>query len=344
MSLKEVSKHHLDTEDAMAPPPSGGAKASPSVQLPVPKWIKWTPVAHDGPLPVDKVWDSPTDQLMASCSMCGSRCRLMCCMTGTKTACIECSTGKTKCSFSPFHQVHIDKLIATGELLGKSKKAAGKKKINESMAQGKVGKGMRKHQHQDSSNSRDKYTPSGTMVKASTSHTSMPLMAHLSIAVTVLTVPITSHTMPITAHSSTTIAASTVLVASHTTPLMAHPSTTIDTLTAPVSPPSWTAPLLKANPGLVVKNRCVPTISGLQREVEDMKRMVKNITNSNQAHQEENALLHGWFKVLLPLKEKMMVTVPALEAEMRGLWDGMELEKMKSDVNRLWVQLGQADI
>jgi len=39
----------------------------------------------------------------------------------------------------------------------------------------------------------------------------------------------------------------------------------------------------------------------------------------------------------------MMVAVPALQAEMRGLWDGMELE-MKSDVNRLQVQLGQADI
>jgi len=26
---------------------------------------------------------------------------------------------------------------------------------------------------------------------------------------------------------------------------------------------------------------------------------------------------------------------------MRGLWDGMELEKMKSDVNRLRVELGQ---
>jgi len=36
----------------------------------------------------------------------------------------------------------------------------------------------------------------------------------------------------------------------------------------------------------------------------------------------------------------MMVAVLALEAEMRGLWDGMELEKMKSDVNRLQVQLG----
>jgi len=75
-----------------------------------------------------------------------------------------------------------------------------------------------------------------------------------------------------------------------------------------------------------------------------MKCVVKNITDSNQAHREENALLCEWFEVLLPLKEKMMVAVPALEAEMRGLQDGMELEKMKGDVNRLWVELGQADV
>jgi len=264
MSLKEVPEHHLDTEGAMAAPPSGGAKTSPSLQLPVPKQIKWTPVAHDEQLPADKVWNSPTDQLMARCSTCESRSKLTCHMTSTKTVCIECSTSKTKCSFSPFSQAHIDELIATGELPGKSKKAAGKKKINESMAQGKVEKGVRKrkHLHQDSSDSGDEYTPSGTMAKASTSHTSVPLMAHPSTAIAMLT----------------------ALVASHTMPLMAHPSTAVDTSTAPISPPSGTALLLKANHGPVVKNRCAPTIGGLQREVEDMKCMVKNIADSNQAH------------------------------------------------------------
>jgi len=34
--------------------------------------------------------------------------------------------------------------------------------------------------------------------------------------------------------------------------------------------------------------------------------------------------------VLLALKDKMMVTMPALEAEMRGLQNGMDLEKMKA--------------
>jgi len=264
VSLKEVPEHHLDTEGAMAAPPPRGAKTSPSLQLPVPKRIKRTPAAHDGPVPADKVWNSPTDWPMARCSTCESRSKLTCHTTGTKTACIECSTSKTKCSFSPFRQARIDELIAAGELPGKSKKVAGKKKMNESTAQGKVGKGVRKrkHPHQDSSNSRDEYTPSGTMAKASTSHTSVPLMAH----------------------PSTTIAVSTLPVASHTMPLMAHPSTAVDMSTVPVSPPSGTAPPPKANRGPVVKNRRAPTISGLQREMEDMKCMVKNIADSNQAH------------------------------------------------------------
>jgi len=39
-----------------------------------------------------------------------------------------------------------------------------------------------------------------------------------------------------------------------------------------------------------------------------------------------------------------MMAVLTFETKMRGLWDGMELEKIKSDVNRLQVQLGQADV
>jgi hypothetical protein len=39
------------------------------------------------------------------------------------------------------------------------------------------------------------------------------------------------------------------------------------------------------------------------------------------------------------LKEKMLVSVPALEAEMRGLRNGMELEKTKEEVEILHAQL-----
>jgi len=111
-------------------------KGSPSLHLPVLKWIKWTLAVHNGPLPADKVWNSPTDRLMARCSTCESRSRLIVPLTSTKTACIECSTSKTKCSFSPFSQACIDRLIATGELLGKSKKVAGKRKISEEYGPG----------------------------------------------------------------------------------------------------------------------------------------------------------------------------------------------------------------
>ena len=38
-----------------------------------------------------------------------------------------------------------------------------------------------------------------------------------------------------------------------------------------------------------------------------------------------------------------MVTMPALEAEMRGLWNGMDLEKTKAEVEMLKKQLAQAD-
>jgi len=38
-----------------------------------------------------------------------------------------------------------------------------------------------------------------------------------------------------------------------------------------------------------------------------------------------------------------MVTMPALEAEMRGLQNGMDLEKMKAEVEMLRKQLAQAD-
>jgi len=71
--------------------------------------------------------------------------------------------------------------------------------------------------------------------------------------------------------------------------------------------------------------------------------MVNNLVNSKQELRQENIMLWGWFEVLLALKDKMMVTVPALEAEMRGLRNGMDLEKMKAEVEMLRKQLAQAN-
>jgi len=87
----------------------------------------------------------------------------------------------------------------------------------------------------------------------------------------------------------------------------------------------------------------VPTIASLQSELADLKRMVNNLVDSKQELWQENIMLWGWFKVLLALKDKMMVTMPALEAKMRGLQNGMDLEKTKAKVEMLGKQLAQAD-
>jgi len=87
----------------------------------------------------------------------------------------------------------------------------------------------------------------------------------------------------------------------------------------------------------------VPTIASLQSELANLKRMVNNLVDSKQELWQENIMLWGWFKVLLALKDKMMVTMAVLEAEMRGLWNGMDLEKMKAEVEMLRKQLAQAN-
>jgi hypothetical protein len=70
--------------------------------------------------------------------------------------------------------------------------------------------------------------------------------------------------------------------------------------------------------------------------------LARNLVDGQQNLRQENLLLRGWFDVLRPLKEQMMVDVPALQAQMRGLRGAMELDKMKSEMKQLRKQLGQA--
>jgi len=82
----------------------------------------------------------------------------------------------------------------------------------------------------------------------------------------------------------------------------------------------------------------VHIIASLQSELANLKRMVNNLVNSEAELWQENIMLQEWFKVLLALKDKMMVTVLALVANMKGLQDGMDLEKMKAELEMLWKQ------
>ena len=45
----------------------------------------------------------------------------------------------------------------------------------------------------------------------------------------------------------------------------------------------------------------------------------------------------------MTLKDKMLVSIPELQAEMRGLRTGMELEKMKGEMTSLKMQLATAN-
>jgi RNA polymerase-interacting CarD/CdnL/TRCF family regulator len=83
----------------------------------------------------------------------------------------------------------------------------------------------------------------------------------------------------------------------------------------------------------------VPTVTGLQRELQDLRVIISHLAENQEQLRQENITLRGSLEVLQALKEKMLVSVPALEAEMRGLRNGMELEKTKEEVEILHAQL-----
>jgi hypothetical protein len=93
-----------------------------------------------------------------------------------------------------------------------------------------------------------------------------------------------------------------------------------------------------------VKPTHKPTLSGLQQEVNGLQVLVQNLVDGQQELRQESLLIQGWFDVLRPLKEQMMVEILAFQAQMQGLRDAMELDKMKSEMKRLRKELGQASI
>jgi hypothetical protein len=87
----------------------------------------------------------------------------------------------------------------------------------------------------------------------------------------------------------------------------------------------------------------MPTVTALQWELQDLHLVVSNLAESQEKLQQENVMLRGWIEVMQSLKEKMAVSVPALEAEMRGMRNGMELEKTKQEVTTLCAQLEETN-
>jgi hypothetical protein len=84
---------------------------------------------------------------------------------------------------------------------------------------------------------------------------------------------------------------------------------------------------------------CTPTVGGLQRELTDLRTLVVAISATQDNLLRDVTMLRGWMEVLMILKDDMLVKVPELQAEMRGLRNGMELERMKGEVAALQREL-----
>jgi hypothetical protein len=78
-----------------------------------------------------------------------------------------------------------------------------------------------------------------------------------------------------------------------------------------------------------------PTVGGLHRELTDLQRLVAAMSETQDNLLSEVAMLRGWMEVLMTLKDGMLVKVPELQVEMRGLRNGMDLERMKGDITAL---------
>jgi hypothetical protein len=87
-----------------------------------------------------------------------------------------------------------------------------------------------------------------------------------------------------------------------------------------------------------------PMVGGLHQELTDLQAKVAILVSDQAQLHNDNNMLHGQVEVLMGLKDKMMVSVPELQTEMKGLWDGMELKKMKRDITSLWEQMAKTNI
>jgi hypothetical protein len=113
------------------------------------------------------------------------------------------------------------------------------------------------------------------------------------------------------------------------------------------SPPATTAgvpvPTTTAAASTIAVGR-IPTVAGLQREVHDLRALMVTLMANQEKLMNENVMMRGWVEVLMELKETMLVSVPELQAELRGLRTAMELERMKAEVAALKKQLANTNV
>ena len=84
-------------------------------------------------------------------------------------------------------------------------------------------------------------------------------------------------------------------------------------------------------------------VAGLQQELTNLWVIMATLPANQDNLMNEVIMLWRWLVVLMTLKEDMLVKVPALQAELRGLRNGMDLEWMKGVVANLQTKLANTN-
>jgi len=293
VSPQMVPAHHLDGDEDSAPRPKKKKASNPGV-------VVKRPVAQPVPAP-DKLWTTVSERPTAMCDVCETRGHPTCETTGTQLACMHCRLGKTRCSYSALRQARRETMVASGELQAAkgSKKASGKKgqdgEVNDGKPKDAKATGKRKRQEQDASpdSSGSEFVAVGGIAPPATSAPSNPVAPP-------------------------------------------HRLDTDQVSTGPAATPSPATSLAPTASGSVEKSSTkmlrTPTLGGLQRELNDLRSQMKTVLSNQDEIMRDLVLVRGWFEVLTALKDDMAITVPALKAEMTGLRNGMELERMKAQI------------
>jgi hypothetical protein len=254
------------------------------------------------PFEPDRLWKSLAERPTEMCTTCVTK-HIACRTTAIQIACIPCHTGKTKCSYSAPHTARLKELQESGEIESPkaSKRALAKKKQDD---EEKVVKPRVKRKRQ-----------AEEMVVEDAAAEFVPPAAVAG--------PSNRPIIP-------TPSAGVVKVASAAP--RPPPSTSIDTSTAPID----ATPIVAAEAPPVLQ---MQALGALQQEVTDLRQLVAKMNDNNERLYQDNLKLRESVGVLLGWKEEMIARVPALEAEMRGLRNGMEWEKMRQDMASLRSEL-----
>ena len=295
ISPQMVPAHHLVTEDEYTPP-------LPKQQKNKAAMLRM--IVNNAIIPPDQLWKTCAECPSAMCDNCKMKRLPICRTTALQIVCAACYTGKTKCLYSASHIACQEAMIASGELPPPKgvKKSSGRKKVQEDKgceAKGKGGKAAGKRKWSETANE-DSVAKTG-LVSAVASPLIVP--------------PVSGSGSAALPYCLDIEALATLGTTSQCPPT---PQAVTHVGNAPASRVGQT-----------------PTLASLQWELTDVQSVMATFKANQETLMNDNVILQSQVEVLMELKDQMLVSVPVLQGEMRGLRDGMELERIKHEITML---------